>query len=421
MPINPFHRFVLASGLSNLADGVAVVVWPWAASLLTRDALWIALVPVALRLPWFLFALPAGIVADRVDRRRLILGMDAVRAAAFALSAFGFWLAFPLPPPSPTGISEPWVFACVLVAALGIGCAEVFRDNAAQTMLPALVPPATLERSNGLLWSVELVGNALLGPALGAVLLALALPWPFLLNAVAFGGALILVSGMHGRFRPVRTAERDWRRELGEGWAYLRGQPLLMLLAWVTGFWNLFFQMVTIALVLHAQDNLGLGPATYGLILSAGAVGGILGGMTGDRIVRTFGPGRTAQVMLASSAPAFLAMALAPGPIALAVVLAIFEYTGLVWNSVSVSYRQRAIPDALLGRVNSLYRLLAWGMMPIGSLLYGLIVSLADRMVPHGLALTLPFGVAAVGGAALTLIGWGPLGRGFRRIGAPPA
>ena len=82
-----FQKFVLASGLTNLADGVAVVVWAWVASLISRDPLMIALVPVALRMPWFLCAIPAGIIADRVDRRRLILAMDAARAGAFALAA----------------------------------------------------------------------------------------------------------------------------------------------------------------------------------------------------------------------------------------------------------------------------------------------------------------------------------------------
>ncbi|MGL5009369.1 MAG: MFS transporter, partial [Paracoccaceae bacterium] len=91
-----YQRFVAASGMTNLADGVAVVAWAWAASLLTRDALLVALVPVALRLPWFLLALPAGIVTDRVDRRRLIVAMDGVRAAAFVLAAGAVLLALPL-------------------------------------------------------------------------------------------------------------------------------------------------------------------------------------------------------------------------------------------------------------------------------------------------------------------------------------
>jgi Transmembrane secretion effector len=94
--MTPYHRFVAASGMTNLADGVAVVAWAWLASLLTRDALLVALVPVALRMPWFLCALPAGIVTDRVDRLRLIVAMDLLRAGAFVLVAGAVWVALPL-------------------------------------------------------------------------------------------------------------------------------------------------------------------------------------------------------------------------------------------------------------------------------------------------------------------------------------
>ncbi|MGL4321431.1 MAG: MFS transporter, partial [Paracoccaceae bacterium] len=253
------------------------------------------------------------------------------------------------------GVSNAWLYGVILLAALIVGGAEVFRDNAAQTMLPALVPHAQLEQANGRLWSVELLGNALIGPALGAFLIAWALPVPFGLNAAAYAVAMVLVIGIAGSFRPAQTKARDWRVELREGFAFLQGAPLLHTLAWTTGFWNLFHQMVVIALVLHAQENLGLGAQAYGLVLAGGAVGGILGSLFGEHIARALGPARTMQWMLASSAPAFAAMALAPSGVTVGIVIALFELTGLTWNVVSVSTRQRMIPDALLGRVNSLY------------------------------------------------------------------
>ncbi len=378
--MTPLSRFIAASGLTNLADGVAVVAWAWLASLLTRDPMLIALVPVALRLPWFLCALPAGLAADRMDRRRLILAMDVVRAAAFA----------------------------------AVGVAEVFRDNAAQTMLPALVPPGQLERANGRLWSVELVGNSMAGPALGAALIGLSLPLPFAANAGAYALAVLLLLGLRGQFAPPpAAAPRDWRRELAEGWAFLRGSALLRTLAVTTGGWNLLHQLTAVALVLHAQENFGLPAAAYGLMLAAAAVGGILGALAGEAVVRRLGPGRTAQWMLAVSAPGFVAMALAPGPVSMAVALAVFEAAGMAWNIVSVSYRQRAIPSGLLGRVNSLYRLLAWGMMPLGLALSGLVLRGAEAVMPRGPALTVPFWVAAAGMAWLTWAVWRRLGSGF--------
>jgi hypothetical protein len=414
--MTPLQRFITASGMTNLADGVAVVAWAWIASLLTRDALLVALVPVALRLPWFLFALPAGIVTDRADRRRLILWMDIARGAAFAVAALAVWFALPLSPAPAEGVSAPWLFALIGGAALAVGTAEVFRDNAAQTMLPSLVPHAALERANGRLWSVELVANALIGPVLGAFLIAAALPLPFALNAAAYGAAALMVLGIAGQFRPLQTGPRNWRGELAEGFRFLRAAPLLRTLAWTTGFWNLFHQMIMIALVLHAQENLGFGPQTYGLVLAGGAVGGVLGSLAGERIVRALGPARTTQWMLAASAPAFAAMAVAPGPWTLALVFAVFEFTGLTWNIVSVSTRQRMIPDALLGRVNSLYRLLAWGMTPVGLVLSGLVVRLGEGPLLRETALTLPFWVASGGALVLTIVAWRGLARGFAGI-----
>jgi MFS family permease len=411
--MTPYLRFVASSGLTNLADGVATVAWAWVASLLTRDALLVALVPVALRLPWFLLALPAGVITDRVDRRQLILLMDALRAVAFVVAAAALLLAMPLPTAPLTGVAAPAAYTMLLVAAFVVGGAEVFRDNAAQTMMPALVPDDRLEQANGRLWSVEMLANALIGPVLGALLVAVWMPLPFALNALAYCGAALLVAQISGDFRVARTGQGNWRAELAEGVAFLAQSPLLRTMAWTTGFWNLFHQMIVIALVLHAQENFDLGPTAYGLMLAGGAAGGIAGSLAGPAIAKTLGRARTMQWMLAASPLAFVVIALAPGPVVVAGALAFMEFTGLVWNIVSVSTRQRMIPDALLGRVNSLYRLLAWGMMPVGLVASGLIVRLADGVMLRDTALILPFLVAAAGGAALTWRVWNSLGRGF--------
>jgi MFS family permease len=365
-----------------------------------------------------LLALPAGLVTDRVDRRRLILAMDGVRALAFAGAAVSLWLALPLGVAPADGVSSPKLYAALVLAAMVVGGAEVFRDNAAQTMLPALVPADRLERANGQLWSAELLTNALIGPALGAFLIGLWLPLAFGLNAAAYGLAMLLVAGVAGRFSAERTAPRGWKAELREGIGFLRNVPLLRTLAWTTGFWNLFGTMIAVALVLHAQENLGLSAQGYGLTLAGGAVGGIAGSLMGEGIARRLGAARTLQWMLAASGPCFVAMALAPNAWVLGAAFAAMELSGLVWNVVSVSTRQRMIPDALLGRVNSLYRLLAWGMMPVGLLLSGLVVTTGEAFLPREVALVLPFWVAGVGALALALLVWRGIHRGFAGISA---
>lgn len=408
-------RFIGASGLTNLGDGIALVAWAWTASLITRDPLLIALVATLLRLPWAIVSLPAGVITDRVDRRNLILAMDVIRTVAFSGVAIVLWFAYPLEAAPEKGVSSIVVYLSILLAVAVVGTAEVFRDNAAQTMIPSLVSDDRLEAINGRLWSVELVGNSLLGPALGALLLAIALPLPFAVNAVAYGVAALLVLSISGKFRAIGHLHADWRQEMKEGIGYLRASPLLKTLAWLTGFWNLFFQMVMIALVLHVQENLGLGAQAYGFILAGAAVGGIIGGLVAENVVRVMGQARAAQWMLLSSVPIFAIISVAPGPVTLGLSLAVFEFCGLVWNTISVSTRQRTIPDHLLGRVNSTFRLLAFGMMPLGLMFSGMIVRMLDGPLPREAALAAPFWVAAVGVLIVTILGWRPLGRGLRR------
>lgn len=413
----PYRRFVAASGLTNLADGVATLAWTWVASLLTRDAVLLAAIPVALRLPWFLAAIPAGLVADRVDRRRLILAMDVLRAAAFLVAGLAFALSGPLPPAPADGLVRADLFALLALAAVTVGAAEVFRDNAAQTMLPALVPHDRLEAANGRLWSVEIVANQLLGPPMAAWLIATATGLPFLLNAALYLMAVGLVLAVRGSFRPFDPAlPVSVREAMLDGVHFLLSQPLLRLLAVVTGLWNLLHQFTTLAFLLYAQEVLGLAARDYGLVLAGGAVGGLLAGLTAGRIVARTGPAAAACWSLASSAPCFALMVLLPGPWAVAAALALFEFFGILWNTVSVSYRQRLIPDAILGRVNSLYRLLAWGMMPAGLALSGLVIETATGPLGRTAAVALPMWVAAVASALLTLAVWRPLARGLRGV-----
>ena len=139
-------------------------------------------------------------------------------------------------------------------------------------MLPAIVPDAGLERANARLWAVENIGNALIGPALGAMLLGVALALPFAANALAYGAAGLLIAGIAGQFRPAGgnrepISRRNLWRELGEGWHFLRRSPLLLMLALITGFWNLFDAMVMFALLLLAQEKLGLSARAYDRIL----------------------------------------------------------------------------------------------------------------------------------------------------------
>jgi len=173
-----YWKLWIASVTSNLGDGISAIAYPWLASAVTRDPLLIALITVAQRLPWLFFTLPAGVITDRVDRRKLMVAMDVIRAALTVVIAFAVLSAskaLPSPEDLANGVVVATHFGIYLVllsAALFMGMAEVLRDNSAQTFLPALVKPENLERANGNLWGAEMVMNSFVGPPLGSLLLA---------------------------------------------------------------------------------------------------------------------------------------------------------------------------------------------------------------------------------------------------------
>ncbi|MGL4406314.1 MAG: MFS transporter [Notoacmeibacter sp.] len=414
--MTPYVRFVTAAGFTNLADGVATVAWAWLATLLTRDPLFVAMVPVALRLPWFLFAIPAGLVTDRVNRRSLIIAMDCARALAFALAALSVWMALPLAPAPAIGVSSVALFSAIVVAALLVGLAEVFRDNAAQTMLPSFVPHDKLEGANARMWTVESIMNNLMGPVVGAFLIGLFLPIPFVLNAVCFVVAAFLVSMIQGQFQPPKRETPNLRAEFKEAFDFLISKPLLRTLAWTTGFWNMFHQMTLVAMVLYAQETLGLSAAQYGFLLTAGAIGGIFGSLIAERVIKWIGAPLAAPIMLSVSIIEFSIVALIPNVYIVAFGLFLGGCTAMIWDTISVSNRQRLIPDQMLGRVNSMYRLMAWGLMPVGLALSGLIVRFAEGPLARETALVLPFYVAAIGTAILTTLSWRGIRNGLAEL-----
>ena len=396
-----FRRFLAATGLANLGDGIAVLAWVWVATTLTRDAGLVALVPVALRLPGVVFAIPAGLVADRLDRRLVVIAMDVLRALTLLVAAAALALRGEAGPAPLVGVSSVPLFTALCLCGVTVGIAEVFRDNAAQTLLPGIVPDAGLERANGRLWTTEALMNQLIGPALAAFLLGVALALPFAFNAAAYALAAFMMTRVTGQFRPPSPEDKRWTRALAEAWRYLRGQPVLLLLAGITGVWNMTFEATLFALVLHAQENLGLSAQEYGFVLTAFAIGGAVAGLYGDRIVTRLGPAGTLRATLLVTAVAMLGVPLAPNGWLLAAVFLVCEMAGITWNIVSVSLRQRLVPDALRGRVNSLYRLFAWGMIPLGIAMAGWTIGLAEPVVGRAQALVVPIWLA--GGLMLTV------------------
>lgn len=392
----PDYRLLFsASAISNLGDGVSALAFPWLATLITRDPMLIALVAFASRLPWLLFSVPAGVWTDRMDRRRLMVQADLVRMAltcgvvGLILTAPGFPVA-----------NERLYIAAVSALAFLLGCAEVIRDNAAQTVLPAIVPRNELERANGQIWSIEQVMGSFVGPPLAGFLIAFAVPAPFAMDAATFGIAALLVWCI-GLSQPRQTVRRSWIAEARDGIGWLAAHRTILQLAVTLGLMNALSLTTLTVLVLFSQEILGLGAAGHGLLLTAGAAGGVAGGLLCPALAARLGRTRALRGSLVLLAGSVGLIGLTSSVWVVAVALFAEMFAALLWNVVTVSYRQRMIPGELLGRVNSLYRFFGWGMMPFGALLGGAVVSIAEPETGRVLALRLPFLLSAAGFSAI--------------------
>jgi len=401
-----YWRLWTASIISNLGDGVATIAYPWLASAVTRNGLLIGLIAVAQRLPWLIFTLPAGVITDRVDRRRIMVSMDVVRAIVTLAVAFAVLArqgVLPAPDEIATGLeltTDMTLYLVVLMASLFFGFAEVLRDNAAQTILPAIVEPAGLEKANAQMWGVEMVANSFVGPPLGSLLIGVAFALPFFFDAGTFAVAAALVWLISGTFRADGAAATkgqkiDWKGEISEGFGWLWRHPLLRPMAIILGFMNGLGMVTFATFVLFAQEVLHTSAFEFALLGTGAAIGGLAGTFLASKVSSRLGSGTALFLTLSASVVITAIIGVSSHWLVVWAAFGLFTFTAILWNVITVSLRQTIIPDRLLGRVNSVYRFFAWGMMPIGSVIGGLLVVGTESVGSRELALRMPWFVAA--------------------------
>ncbi len=396
-----YWKLFTASIVSNLGDGVAGIAYPWLASAITRDPIQLSLIVVAARIPWLVFSLPAGAITDRVDRRRLIAWMDLLRfgvtaAVAIVIASGADSLSAPDASLFVAPAGQAGWLALLYGSALLLGFAEVLRDNAAQTLMPAIVAAQHLETANGRLWGAETVMNSFAGPPMGGFLIGFALALPFFFDAGTFAVAAILIFALGGTFAPRRdptapAPSRSMVKEIRVGVSWLLGHRLLRDLGIVLGVMNAALTASFATAVFFVQEVLGLDAATFGLLMTGGAAGGVLGSLLARRISKWLGSGTSLFVVLAGSAMTLGGIGFTTSWPVVWALFALNAFLGVVWNVITVALRQTIIPDQLLGRVNSVYRFLAWGMMPIGSLVGGVLVAVSEAPWGRVTALRVPF------------------------------
>lgn len=358
-----YWKLWTSSGLSNLADGVFKIALPLLAIQLTQSPTLIAGLTVAATLPWLLFALTAGALADRLDRRKLMLLANLSRALLPAVLAAVILLDF----------GSIWA---LYVVALMVGVAETLYDTSAQSIMPQVVHRDQLSRANGRLYAVELTANQFIGPPLGGLLVAIGvvggLAVPAALWLAAVGGLLLIP----GAFRMEREQKTTLRFDIGEGLRFLWNQKILRTLASMTGVFNFASSAAFAVLVLFAvgpASEMKLSEVGFGLLLTTSALGAFVGSFISEWVEAWLGRSKSLMLTVFGVALFVGAPALTNNPYVLGPILFVGGILIVLWNVITVSLRQRITPNRLLGRINSAYRLLAWGTMPLGAAAGGLL------------------------------------------------
>ena len=392
-----FRWLMASSWTSNIGDGIALSAAPLLIASLTSSPLLVAAGAMMQFLPWLLFGLLAGSIADHQDRRRLVMIADGSRAViVLGLVVF---LA--------TGQVTVWV---VLATAFLYGTAEVFADTAGSTLLPMLVRPADLGVGNARLQTGFLVGNQLAGPPLGAFLFAIGSLWPFLVQILCVSLAVILISRIARTPIPPKDAllEGERTHPIREGLRWLRYNPPVRTLVLIIFVFNVTWAAPWSILVLYATEHLNMGPVGFGALMTASALGGLVGTASFGWLERHVSFATLMRTCLSLEVLMHLSFALTTSDIVAFAIMFGFGAYAFIWGTISTTVRQRLVPLQLQGRIASVNMVGVFGGLVIGQLLGGLIA--------QAWGLTAPWWFAFAGSAVTLLLVW----RSISHIAAAP-
>ena len=393
-----FNLLLTASTFSNLADGIAGFAYPWLFSLLTRDPLLISIVSVLVNLPRLIFVLYAGVIADKFNRQKILIYTRL--GQVFLTSIFIILIYINLDNiPKVVQFDEPQfdskflIISAAYLLAFMFGLLEVTRDNAAQAFLPQIVSKDNLPKANGRLFGIEIVTNSFLGTPVGGFLIGFSLITPFIFDTLLMLVSIFFITGIKGKFeRPeVINKEQNTSEMIKEGVEWLKNNTLLKRLAIYTGIANFFGSMQFPIMILFAQELIGLNAIQYSFLAYGAAIGGLVGSQVANKVNARLEESKTLLISVALFGIGMFAPYVTTNPFIVAGSFGLSSFGSVLWNVQAVSIRQALIPDNLLGRVNSVYRLLALGLNPIGAIFGGAIVKILDSSFSREFALRFPF------------------------------
>jgi len=384
----PFRWLLGSSWASNLGDGLALAAGPLLVASLTHDARLVAAAAAVQWIPGAVFSLYAGALADRLDRRRIIIWGNVARFVA--LSVMSALIA-----------NGRATIAAILVVLLAVAVVETFVDAASRTVLPMIVSKGDLGIA-GARFTFGWVGlNQLAGAPIGAALFVIGPAWPFAVQTILMGLGAVLLARVR---LPVveRRPRRHVVHEIGEGlrWAW-EHRPMRALVLQIFLF-NLTYGASWGVLVLYAAQRLGLDEVGFGAMTTATALGSLLGTVTYGWLARHVSIADIMRYGLIIETLTHLGLALTATPAVALGILGIFGIHIAYWATTATAVRQRATPMELQGRVGAAYTMAMLGGMAIGNVIGGV---LAERW-----GILAPYWFGFVGSALLTALLWGELG-----------
>jgi predicted MFS family arabinose efflux permease len=392
-----FRWLLAATWTTNIGDGIALAAGPLLIAAQTHDPLLVAMAGLLQQLPWVLVGLYAGVLADRLDRRTIMIAANLARVAVLIVLTL-------------TIVTGRVSIGLTLAAMFALGLAETFEDVTSHTLTPMLVAPADLGIANARLMSGYITANQLAGPPVGAFLFAIGMATPFLVQACCVALGAVLISRLR---LPPRAGERPTsqvRHEIAEGFRWLWHHRALRTLALTIVSFNITFGAAWSVLVLYALNRLQMGEVGFGLLTTASALGGLVGTAGYGWLERRVSLANIMRGGLVIETLTHLALALTTSPAVALTVMVVFGAHAFIWGTTSTAVRQRAVPVDVQGRVGSVYMIGVIGGMVVGGAIGGMIAR------PWGI--TAPFWFGFVGSALILAAIWRELGH-IAHAGAP--
>jgi predicted MFS family arabinose efflux permease len=380
-----FRWLLAATLINNAGDGIALAAGPLLVASQTRDPFLVSMALLSQFLPVLLFGVLGGAVADRMNRRRMVVVVDLLRAVVLVVLAA-------------TIITDKVNIAVVLAALFVLGTAETFADSASSAILPGLVQRHDLGIANARMQGAFLLTNQLVAPPIGAFLFAAGMALPFATNAACFALGALLVSRVATSIANEQREQSSLRADIAEGIRWLVAHPPMRTLALTIFTFNVTFGASWGVMVLYAHDRLGMNAVGFGLITTATAVGGVVGLVSYGRLERRFSLADLMRIGLLIETGTHLILALTTSSVVALATFVVFGAHEFVWGTTSTVVRQRAVPDELLGRVGGVYRVAIMGGLVIGVPLGGLLAKT--------FGITAPFWFGFTGSALLVAILW---------------